>query len=173
MNYLAIAIVALAIAVIAIRQWRKFRAFRGEVIVECLSLWREQITDYYRRHPDLKPVTSISEEAMYAAMHSEHRQDMYSKAWVNVKRNGGKSSEPSLAMDEPPVNPSSKKRSSALEKFSKEIESWPEEQARTALLLIKAGVDGNQDQINELHRELTVGQFKAVVHVMREMEKGN
>ena len=74
MDCVAIVVVALVIAVVAMRQWVKFRAFRAEVVIECLRLWREQITDFYQRHPNKKPIMSIPEEAMYSAMHSEHRQ---------------------------------------------------------------------------------------------------
>lgn len=70
---------------IAFRQWAKFKAFRAEVVIECLRLWRENITDYYKRNPELKPISSIPEEAMYSALHSEHKQVMYAKAWANVK----------------------------------------------------------------------------------------
>jgi len=79
---------------------------------------------------------------------------------------------PFLAMRGRSNNPVSPKHSKALENFSKEIEWWPEDQARTALLLIKATVSGDKDQIDRLYPELTVGQFKAVEQVVRKMEKG-
>lgn len=172
MDYLAIVVAAVVIAGIAIHQWARFRAFRAEVVIECLRLWREQITDFYQRHPEAKPIMSIPEEAMYSALHSEHRQAMYSKAWANVKSRRGKSPEPSFTMLQHPTNPAGQKRSKALEEFAKEIESWPDEQARTALLLIKATTSGDTGQIDKLYPELTVGQFRAVEQVLRKMEQG-
>jgi hypothetical protein len=172
MDYVAMVVVVVAIAGLAIHHWARFRAFRAEVVIECLRLWREQITDFYQRHPEAKSIMSIPEEAMYSAMHSEHRQAMYSKAWANVKSRRGKSAEQPLIVVQHPTNPAGQKRSKAIEEFAKEIESWPEEQARTALLLIKATASGDTEQIDKLYPELTVGQFRAVEQVVRKMEQG-
>jgi hypothetical protein len=65
-------------------------------------------------------------------------------------------------MEPPQENP--------LDAFEKEIEDWPEEQARTALLLLKATVNGDQEQIEHLYPDLTVSQLKAVENVLRAME---
>ena len=86
MQTFALIVVLVIVAGIAAYQWQRFRAFRAEVVIECLRLWREQIEGFYVRHPDKTPVTSIAEEAMFSAMHSEHRHVVYSKAWANVKR---------------------------------------------------------------------------------------
>ena len=79
---------------------------------------------------------------------------------------------PFLAMRARSNKQVSPKHSKDLENFSKEIESWPEDQARTALLLVKATVSGDKHQIDRLYPELTVGQLKAVEQVLRKMEKG-
>lgn len=63
-------------------------------------------------------------------------------------------------------------RSNPLQEFEREIEGWPQEQARTALLLIKATMNGDRDLIDKLYPELTVAQLKAVEGVLRKMEKG-
>ena len=63
-------------------------------------------------------------------------------------------------------------KSNPLQEFEREIKSWPQEQARIALLLIKATINGDRAQIDKLYPELTVAQFKAVEGVLRKMEEG-
>jgi hypothetical protein len=62
------------------------------------------------------------------------------------------------------------RQSNALAEFSREVESWPRDQARTALLLIRATIAGAQKQIVELYPDLTVGQLKSVEQVLRRIE---
>jgi hypothetical protein len=57
-----------------------------------------------------------------------------------------------------------------LQEFEHEIESWPVSQAKTALLLIKAILSGNNELIDKLYPELTVSQFKSVESVIIKME---
>lgn len=58
-----------------------------------------------------------------------------------------------------------------LKEFEREIEDWPVEQARIALQLIKATINGDSETIEKLYPELTVAQFKAVASVIEKMEK--
>lgn len=55
--------------------------------------------------------------------------------------------------------------------FEREIQNWPVAQAKTALLLIKAVLCGDNAQIDKLYPELTVAQFRAVQAVIESMEK--
>ena len=79
----AIGVVLLA-AIGARYYWR--RAFREEVIIEDLRIWRYFIIeDYRRRHPEEAPSMSVAEEAIYMAMHSKHRKRIYAEAWRTVR----------------------------------------------------------------------------------------
>jgi len=65
------------------------------------------------------------------------------------------------------------KKSAVLEVFEKEIENWPEENAKTALLLLVASIQGDKNQIDSLYPELTVSQILRVAEVLHEMENEN
>ena len=84
--------VAIVLIWLAYRKWQSFRAFRAEVVIECIHLWQEYLTEWYKKNPDKSPVMrSIYEEALYMSANSEHRTEMYSRAWANVKARNGKS----------------------------------------------------------------------------------
>jgi len=66
---------------------------------------------------------------------------------------------------------SSVNKKNPLHEFTQEIETWPEEQAKTALLLLKATISGNQNEIDRLYQDLTISQLKAVENVLHKMEE--
>lgn len=66
-----------------------------------------------------------------------------------------------------------KAKNNPLTEFEAEISSWPANQAKVALLLIKATLVGDHQSIDKLYGELTVEQFRKVKAVLEKMEKGN
>jgi len=60
--------------------------------------------------------------------------------------------------------------SNILLEFESEIESWPEEQAKAALLFLKSSIRGDQYEIESLYPVLKVSQVEAVERVLRRME---
>jgi len=81
--------VLVCLPVISELYWRaKNRAFRSEVIIENLRLWREMVEDYRRNYPDdsMSKNVSVTEEAVYMATHSPLRKKVMTKAWDNVKK---------------------------------------------------------------------------------------
>ncbi len=57
-----------------------------------------------------------------------------------------------------------------MEKFEREISTWPDEGARTALLLLKATLEGDQAGIDRHYQELTIVQLRFVRKTLEEME---
>lgn len=53
--------------------------------------------------------------------------------------------------------------------FTDEISSWPEDQARRALQIVRSTVSDEQANIEELMQELTFGQFEYVADVVRQI----
>lgn len=78
---------------------------------------------------------------------------------------------PSVMSPERSTGAGHPKHSNVMEAFAEEIESWPTDQAKAALQLIKATVNGDSDEIDRLYGELTVGQLRAVTAVLRTMEQ--
>jgi hypothetical protein len=58
---------------------------------------------------------------------------------------------------------------SILEDFAKDISSWPPDQARIALLIVRSTFTGDSSVFEELHGELTVGQLQEVMAVIRKV----
>lgn len=56
-----------------------------------------------------------------------------------------------------------------LTEFQKDLESWKSDDAKIALLLIKASLIGDKASIDRLAGELTVEQFRKVVGVVEQM----
>src|SRR5258708_38171803 len=95
MNWLGLAVggVIAAAAVIpllsfAYWKYRASRAFRAEVRIENLRLWREKMEDYRRQNPHLRWITDrvVVEGAAFLATHTQGRAEVYKKAWDNVRR---------------------------------------------------------------------------------------
>ena len=63
-----------------------------------------------------------------------------------------------------------KKANGPMERFEREISTWPDDSARTALLLLKATLKGNQAGIDRHYQELTIVQLKFVRKTLEEME---
>lgn len=60
-------------------------------------------------------------------------------------------------------------KANPLAEFEREIQTWPADQGETALLLIKASLTGDQDQIDALYGDLTVEQLRKVKTVLEKM----
>ncbi|HEU0046660.1 MAG TPA: hypothetical protein VFQ43_03515 [Nitrososphaera sp.] len=60
-----------------------------------------------------------------------------------------------------------------IQKFEREISTWPPDQARTALLLLKASIQGEQAAISRLYGDLTVDQLEAVRKTLQEIENSS
>jgi len=89
MKWLAIAAVVVPAAFVSFVYWRfKTRAFRAEVVIESLRLWREMVEDYRNQNPAdaITERMSVAEEAVYMATHSSLRTRVWMKAWSNAKK---------------------------------------------------------------------------------------
>ncbi len=89
MQWLLAIVLIIAMPIVAVAYWRrKNRAFRAEVSIECLRLWRKMVEDYRQKNPpdSITAGMSVAEEAAYMALHSEHRQKVLTMAWDNVKK---------------------------------------------------------------------------------------
>lgn len=89
MTLLIVVAVLICLPVGGILFWRsRNRAFRAEVVVETLRIWREMVEDYRRKNPDdnISKTMSVPEEAVYMATHSPHRKKVMTMAWDNVKK---------------------------------------------------------------------------------------
>lgn len=81
MTWVAVSLALVAILLGLLQLWRvRSRAFRAEVVIESLRLWRELVQDYRDRHPEERTKIGVAEEAAYMAVHSEHRQKVLLKA---------------------------------------------------------------------------------------------
>jgi hypothetical protein len=81
--------VLVCLPAVGILYWRaKTRAFRAEVAIENLRLWREMVEDYRRKYPDdsLSKEVNVVEEAVYFSTHSPLRKKVMAKAWANVRK---------------------------------------------------------------------------------------
>jgi hypothetical protein len=58
---------------------------------------------------------------------------------------------------------------SILRSFEREISTWPVDQAKKALLIIRASIAGDADVIDDLHGDLTIGQLEAVARVVQQI----
>ncbi len=67
---------------------RKMGAFRAEVVIEQLRLWREMVEDYRRTQPadSMSKGMSVVEEAYYMALHSPLKKKVWEIAQANVKK---------------------------------------------------------------------------------------
>ena len=67
---------------------RKMGAFRAEVVIETLRLWREMIEDYRRTQPEdsMSRSMTVAEEAAYMAVHGPLRKQVWRIARANVKK---------------------------------------------------------------------------------------
>ena len=89
MTLLIAVAVLICLPVVSVIYWRaKNRAFRAEVVIENLRIWREMVEDYRRKNPDdnMSKSMSVPEEAVYMATHSPHRKKVMTMAWDNVKK---------------------------------------------------------------------------------------
>src|SRR5947209_5000532 len=66
----------------------KSKAFRAEVSIECLRLWRGMVEDYRSKSPEDRMTRSmdVAEEAAYMATHSPLRMQVLKMAWDNVAK---------------------------------------------------------------------------------------
>lgn len=60
-----------------------------------------------------------------------------------------------------------------IERFEKEISAWPVDEAKTALLVLKASIEGDQATIDSLFGDLRVGQAEAVRKTLEEIENAS
>jgi len=89
MTLLITLVVLICLPIIWVLYWgTKNRAFRAEVVIENLRLWREMVEDYRRKNPDdsMSRSVSVAEEAVYMATHSPLRKKVMTTAWDNVKK---------------------------------------------------------------------------------------
>lgn len=75
-----------------------------------------------------------------------------------------------VVKDKQSKQPVQKVKINPLTEFEKELNTWPADQAKVALLLIKATLTGNQKAIDSLYGELTFEQLKKVKAVLEQME---
>lgn len=91
LGWFAAALVLICVPVIFVLFWRaKNRAFRAEVTIETLRLWRGMVEDYRSKNPKdrMTKGMSVPEEAVYMATHgpAQLRQKVMAMAWDNVKK---------------------------------------------------------------------------------------
>jgi hypothetical protein len=81
-------VMLICLPVVSVLYWRaKNRAFRAEVVIETLRIWRAMVEDYRRKNPDdkMSKEMNVVEEAAYMATHSPLRKKVMTMAWDNVK----------------------------------------------------------------------------------------
>jgi hypothetical protein len=84
-------LVLICVPVIGVLYWRaRNRAFRAEVVVETLRLWRGLVEDYREKNPPdrITEGMSVPEEAAYMATDGpvRVRKKVMAIAWANVKK---------------------------------------------------------------------------------------
>lgn len=82
-------LIAVAVAFVAsVFIWRRRNAaFRAEVVIEMLRLWREMTQEYRDAHPFEEYSVDVATEAAYMASQSGKAQKVVmARAWDNVKR---------------------------------------------------------------------------------------
>lgn len=89
----------------------------------------------------------------------------YSFRWVLSDKQGLAAS-----VSSPSSAPNLPIKTSPLIEFEREISNWPDSQAKTALLVIKATLTGNSKQAETLIRELNVSNMYKVLNVIKELE---
>jgi hypothetical protein len=75
--------------VLLVAYWRfRNKAFRAEVMIETLRIWRGMVEDYRRKNPEdrMSKEMSVPEEAVYMATNSPLRKKVMTMAWDNVKK---------------------------------------------------------------------------------------